>query len=77
MLYEIADLKDVLNGSDWSITARVLNKSDVLPYKKGYGKSFTTLLFDQTSKIQAVAFGGNVDRYFSQLQENNVYNIKN
>ncbi|CAI6377862.1 unnamed protein product [Macrosiphum euphorbiae] len=77
MLYEIADLKNGLNGSDWSITARVLNKSDILTFNNGIGKRFTTILFDKSSEIRATTFGDNVDRYFSQLQVNHVYNIKN
>ncbi|CAI6371709.1 unnamed protein product [Macrosiphum euphorbiae] len=75
MEYGIADLKDDLNGSDWSITARVLNKSDILTFNNG--KRFTTILFDKNSEIRATAFGDNVDRLFDQLQEKNVYNIKN
>ncbi|XP_060873165.1 replication protein A 70 kDa DNA-binding subunit-like isoform X3 [Metopolophium dirhodum] len=77
MEYEIADLKNVLNGIHWSITARVLKKSDVLPFKNGNGKYFTTILMDKTTEIKATAFGDYVDHFFSQLQENNVYNIKN
>ena len=51
----------------WSITARVLKKSDILTFNNGIGKRFTTILFDKTSEIRATAFGDNVDRYFSQL----------
>ncbi|XP_016656156.1 replication protein A 70 kDa DNA-binding subunit-like isoform X3 [Acyrthosiphon pisum] len=77
MEYEIDNLKNVWNGNYWSITARVLKKSDVLPFKHGNGKYFTTILIDKTTEIRATAFGNDVDRLFSQLQENNVYNIKN
>ncbi|CAI6376562.1 unnamed protein product [Macrosiphum euphorbiae] len=77
MEYEIADFNNVLNGSDWSITARVLKKSDVLPFKNGNGKYFSTILIDKTTDIRATAFGDDVDRLFSQLQVNHVYNIKN
>ncbi|NP_001155514.1 replication protein A 70 kDa DNA-binding subunit-like [Acyrthosiphon pisum] len=79
MEYEIADLMNVLNGINWSITARVLKKSNVLPYQKerGTGKYFTAILIDKTTEIRAKAFGDDCDRLFSQLQENNVYNIKN
>jgi len=52
----------------WSITARVLNKSDILTFNNGIGKRFTTILFDKSSEIRATTFGDNVDRYFSQLQ---------
>jgi len=51
----------------WSITARVLKKSDVLPFKHGNGKYFTTILIDKTTVIRATAFGDDVDRLFSQL----------
>ncbi|CAI6371725.1 unnamed protein product [Macrosiphum euphorbiae] len=77
MEYGIADLMNFSNSSDWSITARVLNKTDILKFKNGNGKYFSTILIDKTTDIRAIAFGDDVDRLFSQLKVKHVYNIKN
>ncbi|XP_003248874.1 replication factor A protein 1-like [Acyrthosiphon pisum] len=79
MEYDIADLNNDLNGDNWSITVRVLKKSNKISYQneRGTGKYFTTILIDKTTEIRAKAFGDDCDRLFLQLQENNVYNIKN
>ncbi|KAL7753632.1 Replication factor A protein 1 [Sorochytrium milnesiophthora] len=61
----------------WTIRARVQNKSDVRLYQtqKGSGKLFTCVLFDESGEIQATAWQGQVDRLFPMLEVGRVYTV--
>ncbi|KAL7747561.1 Replication factor A protein 1 [Sorochytrium milnesiophthora] len=61
----------------WTIRARVENKSDVRLYQtqKGSGKLFTCVLFDESGEIQATAWQGQTDRLFPMLEVGRVYTV--
>jgi len=74
-LYPIEALS--MYSHKWTIKARVTQKSDIKTWVKpsGEGKLFSVNLLDESAEIRATAFNDQVDQFYDQLQEGNVYYI--
>lgn len=61
----------------WTIRARVSNKSDVRTFHnaRGEGKLFNVVFLDESGEIKATGFGEQVDAFYDQLQEGQVYYV--
>ncbi|CAL1705705.1 unnamed protein product [Somion occarium] len=63
--------------NNWTIKARVTNKSDVRTWsnQRGEGKLFNVTLMDETGEIRGTAFNNAVDELYDKLEEGKVYYI--
>jgi len=62
---------------NWTIKARVVQKSDIKNWSKetSDGKLFSVVFLDQSGKIMATAFNTVVDELFSRLEKGRVYQV--
>ncbi|KAM9782419.1 replication protein A 70 kDa DNA-binding subunit-like isoform 1-T1 [Syngnathus typhle] len=63
--------------SNWTIKARVINKSDIRNWSnaRGEGKVFDFEVVDETGEIKITAFNEEVDKFFSLVEQDRVYLI--
>ncbi|OQS54542.1 RPA1 [Ecytonucleospora hepatopenaei] len=75
--FAIKDLNPFISA--WTITGRVVSKSDIKTYKtpKGDNKLFSFEFLDKTAQIKIVCFGNAVDLFFPVVQNGKVYEIIN
>ncbi|CAN0330016.1 replication protein A 70 kDa DNA-binding subunit-like [Lampetra fluviatilis] len=59
----------------WTIRARITSKSDIRRWSnsRGEGRFFSIDLQDESGEIRAIAFNEECDKYYEQLQVNQVY----
>jgi replication factor A1 len=62
----------------WTIRVRVTYKSDIKEWhnQRGQGRLFTVHFLDETGEIRATGFNDQVDAFYDQLKEGNVFSIK-
>ncbi|XP_061659841.1 replication protein A 70 kDa DNA-binding subunit-like isoform X2 [Syngnathoides biaculeatus] len=58
--------------SNWTVRARVTNKSDVCNWSnsRGEGKLFSFEVMDESGEIRITAFNSEVDKFFSLVEQN-------
>ncbi|XP_058483963.1 replication protein A 70 kDa DNA-binding subunit-like [Solea solea] len=63
--------------TNWTIKARVTNKSNIRSWSnsKGEGKLFSFEIVDDSGEIRLTAFNKEVDRFFTLLEQGKVYYI--
>ncbi|XP_034405489.1 replication protein A 70 kDa DNA-binding subunit-like isoform X2 [Cyclopterus lumpus] len=63
--------------SNWTIRARVTNKSSIRTWSnsRGEGKLFSFEILDESGEIKITAFNNEVDKFFSLVEQGKVYYI--
>ena len=69
----ISDTNHFANGT---VTARVIYKDVIVPFKNGTGTKFLFEIADSSTTLQCVAFNKDAKKFNDLLKINNIYSIK-